>query len=492
MGAARPHIRKKHEFLWLSHLSWALLITDLASLALAFVLSFLLRSSFTGSLYYEDYLALAPALPFFPLIHAAFRLYPGTWLHPAEELKLLARSVSIGFCLLAVCFFLLKSADSFSRGFFLAAWLCALVLTPLARSGTRRFCHRFFWWRTPVIIIGNAAGAEDAGRRLPKHGRLGLTPVAEIRLQCPGSFPDKAAIREYPLYSLPFPEEGFPPEGRNLFASLAERHPGAVVFIFLDGFSFSLRENLLLLAGEYFYHLFLAPEGKWDYGVPDQVLETGNSIFLAVRRNLNDKRRLRFKRIFDLVLGSCLALASLPLLLALALCIRLDSSGPAFFRHTRIGQGGRPFRLFKFRTMRENADALLKDYLATHPKEAEEWAASRKLRHDPRVTRLGRLLRRTSLDELPQILNVLRGEMSLVGPRPIVQAEIRRYGEIFSLYSLVLPGITGLWQISGRNDCTYDQRINLDRSYVIHWSLWLDIYILAKTIPEIFLMRGAY
>jgi lipopolysaccharide/colanic/teichoic acid biosynthesis glycosyltransferase len=142
--------------------------------------------------------------------------------------------------------------------------------------------------------------------------------------------------------------------------------------------------------------------------------------------------------------------------------------------------------------MRQNAGGFLDAYLALHPDEAAEWAASRKLRNDPRITRLGRFLRRTSLDELPQILNVLRGEMSLVGPRPIVQEEITRYGGIFSLYAMVLPGITGLWQISGRNDLSYEERICLDRSYVIHWSVWLDIYILAKTVPEIFRGRGAY
>jgi Undecaprenyl-phosphate galactose phosphotransferase WbaP len=273
---------------------------------------------------------------------------------------------------------------------------------------------------------------------------------------------------------------------------LAERHPGAVIFVLLDGLSPPLREKLLLLAGEYFYHLFLAPGDKWDYGVPDRLVEMDEAFVLTMRRNLNDKGRLRLKRACDLCLGLGLALAALPLFLGLALCIRLDSPGAAIFRQTRIGQGGRPFTLFKFRTMRKDADSFLSAYLKKHPESAEEWASTRKLRSDPRITRLGRFLRRTSLDELPQILNVLRGEMSLVGPRPIVQEEVALYGEIFSLYALVLPGITGLWQVSGRNDCTYGERIRLDRSYVVQWSVWLDIYILIKTIPEMFRMRGAY
>ena len=483
MGSATPHTRKNCKPFWLPLSSWALITADLASLSLSFCLGFLLRASFAGSLHSGDYLVLAPALLLFPLLYAAFRLYPGAWMHPAEEIKLLAKAVSIGFCLLAACFFLLKSSDDFSRGFFLASWCCALILTPLARAGTRRLCGRFSWWQTPAIIIGKAGLAEDLQRRLSRHGRLGLVPVATIHLQCPS-----AAAPEYAALVL---SENSPLD-RSLFASLAERYPAAVVFILMDGIPPALREKLLLLAGGHFYYLFLAPKSNWNYGVPDQVVELDNSLVLALRRNLNDKRRLRIKRICDIVLSCVLILAALPFLLGLALCIRLDSPGPVFFRHTRIGQGGRLFTVFKFRTMRENADGFLREYLALHPDEAEEWAACRKLRADPRITRLGRFLRRTSLDELPQILNVLRGEMSLVGPRPIVQEEIRRYGEIFSLYTLVLPGITGLWQISGRNDCSYEERICLDRSYVVHWSVWLDIYILVKTIPEVFRMRGAY
>ncbi|MDR1359387.1 MAG: undecaprenyl-phosphate galactose phosphotransferase WbaP [Deltaproteobacteria bacterium] len=487
MGAANTNPTGNRKILWLSRPFWALIAADLASAALSFVLGFLLRDFFPGSLDYSAYLALAPALALFPLLYAAFRLYPGAWMHPAEELKLLARAISFSFCLLAACFFLLKSADSFSRGFFFMAWLCALVLTPLFRHATRRFCGRFSWWRTPVILIGKADSARSIRRQLEKRPRLGLFPVAAIQLTNPAAESPEATpeCAQYPM-----PEDDG--ASRDLFALLAGRHPGAVVFVLLDGLSSEFRDKLLLLAGEHFQHLFLAPGDRWDYGVPDQVLEMDEAFVLTMRRNLNDKRRLRLKRACDLFLGTGFALAALPLFLILALCIRLDSPGAAIFRHRRIGRGGKPFDLFKFRTMIKDSDSLLGEYLKTHPESAEEWASSQKLRQDPRITRLGRFLRRTSLDELPQILNVLQGEMSLVGPRPIVQEEVQRYGEIFSLYSLVLPGVTGLWQVSGRSDCAYEDRVRLDRSYVVHWSVWLDIYILIKTIPEIFRMRGAY
>jgi lipopolysaccharide/colanic/teichoic acid biosynthesis glycosyltransferase len=147
---------------------------------------------------------------------------------------------------------------------------------------------------------------------------------------------------------------------------------------------------------------------------------------------------------------------------------------------------------WKFRTMVENAEQLLEEHLAKNPQLREEWDNTHKLRQDPRVTRIGRILRRTSLDELPQIWNVLRGEMSLVGPRPVVSAEVEKYGESFDFYRAVRPGITGLWQVSGRSDTSYSERVALDVRYVRHWSVWLDIYLLARTFRVVFRGSGAY
>ena len=146
----------------------------------------------------------------------------------------------------------------------------------------------------------------------------------------------------------------------------------------------------------------------------------------------------------------------------IALAIAIDSRGPVFFAHRRVGEARRTFRLWKFRSMVRDADALLERYLRQHPERASEWERTHKLKDDPRVTRVGRFLRKTSLDELPQLWNVLRGDMSMVGPRPIVAAEIAKYGPAFGLYSQVLPGLTGLWQVSGRNDTHYGRRVELD------------------------------
>lgn len=172
--------------------------------------------------------------------------------------------------------------------------------------------------------------------------------------------------------------------------------------------------------------------------------------------------------------------------------ILIDSGGPVFYRHRRIGRDGRKFDLYKFRTMVQNADQVLQTYLDRSPELRAEWEATQKLQNDPRVTRVGALLRKTSLDELPQLWNILIGEMSIVGPRPIVDAEVERYGNCFELYKQVRPGLTGLWQVSGRSDTSYEHRVELDEYYILHRSFRLDVEIILKTIVVVLKGKGAY
>lgn len=180
-----------------------------------------------------------------------------------------------------------------------------------------------------------------------------------------------------------------------------------------------------------------------------------------------------------------------PVFLVLMSKVKKDG-GPAFYSQKRIGQNGKEFKCWKFRSMIVNADAVLQDYLAKDPEAAKEYAKDFKLKNDPRITKVGHVLRRSSLDEIPQLYNVLIGEMSLVGPRPIVQAEVPYYGDQLKYYMAVKPGITGLWQVSGRNDISYAQRVSLDAWYVENWSVWNDIVIVLKTIFVVLVRKGAY
>jgi len=197
------------------------------------------------------------------------------------------------------------------------------------------------------------------------------------------------------------------------------------------------------------------------------------------------------KRVVDVVGAVVLAVVFSPILIAVPLSLRKDG-GDVLFRHTRIGKTGKPFKVYKFRTMVPNADRVLKELISNSPEMREEWLRDHKLKNDPRITTVGRFLRRTSLDELPQLWNVLKGEMSLVGPRPIIHEELSKYGRASRYYLAVKPGLTGLWQVSGRNDCDYRRRVAMDRHYAVTASLSTDLVVLVKTVDVVLRRRGAY
>jgi exopolysaccharide production protein ExoY len=198
------------------------------------------------------------------------------------------------------------------------------------------------------------------------------------------------------------------------------------------------------------------------------------------------------KRTLDLLGAGGLLVFTLPLVLLASLLVWLQDGQNPLFCQKRIGRGGRRFKVFKLRTMVPDAQSKLLDLLDTYPSFREEWTATQKLAQDPRITALGWFLRRSSIDELPQLLNVLRGEMSLVGPRPIVQSEIERYGRAYPTYCSVMPGLTGAWQVHGRSDTSYAERVAIDVAYANRWSVKGDIGILLRTIPAVFLRRGAH
>lgn len=241
-------------------------------------------------------------------------------------------------------------------------------------------------------------------------------------------------------------------------------------------------------------------------GLPFSYVEGGNGLpigqrrshyflthdvkFSVIQRSAFHPVRHAVKRAFDFSVAFTLMMFILPVFMVLAALIRLDG-GPAIFRQKRIGRNGEIFHCMKFRSMRTDAAEVLAQLLATDPAIAEEWNATQKLQNDVRITKVGHFLRKTSLDELPQLLNVLRGEMSLVGPRPIVNAEVEKYGDHICYYHDVRPGVTGLWQVSGRSSTSYERRVNLDVWYVKNWSLWHDMVIMLKTIPAVLLRDGA-
>lgn len=194
------------------------------------------------------------------------------------------------------------------------------------------------------------------------------------------------------------------------------------------------------------------------------------------------------KRSFDIAASALALLLLSPLMLVLCLLIRLDSKGPAFFIHRRYGKDGRPLNMLKFRTMYTNAQEMMEDFT---PEQKREWTENFKLTDDPRITRIGKFLRKTSMDELPQLINVLRGEMSLVGPRPVVEEELKKYGEEQAVFLSAVPGLTGYWQAYARSDCSYERRMQMELEYVRRASLWLDVKILFATVFAVLKGKGA-
>ena len=219
---------------------------------------------------------------------------------------------------------------------------------------------------------------------------------------------------------------------------------------------------------------------------------TEKVFMLSIRNNLARRRNRLAKRIFDLILTIIGGILISPVLLILAVIVGIDNKGRIIFAHRRVGRKGKPFPCYKFQTMVLDAQERLEEYLAKDAEARKEWEASFKLTNDPRVTKLGAFLRKTSLDELPQLWNVLMGDMSLVGPRPIVVKEVKFYGENIEEYYMVPPGITGMWQVNGRSDTTYEERVSMDTWYVRNWSVWIDLVYLFKTVKAVFTGKGAY
>jgi Undecaprenyl-phosphate galactose phosphotransferase WbaP len=352
----------------------------------------------------------------------------------------------------------------------------AVLLASFCRAICRIAFGRTWWWGTRLIVVGGGELVARTYADLVREPQWGLRPVGYV-----DDMAEKGTVSsEAFLGTLENIEEL---AGRlKLDWALAAVHS-------LD--AEELSEVLSRASGQIKHWIILPPLERFP-SLWLEACEAARRPALTITNRLRSGWSLPLKRSLDLAVAITLGIAVLPLVALIVMLIRLSSRGPIFYGQERVGHFGRRFKAWKFRTMFPNADAVLARYLLDHPELAAEWRANHKLRCDPRVTWIGRWLRSTSLDELPQVWNVIVGDMSLVGPRPIVEAEIDKYAEHYEHYVQVLPGITGLWQVSGRNNTTYEERVALDVYYVQNWSLWLDIYILACTAKVVLLCEGAY
>ena len=387
----------------------------------------------------------------------------------SELRDLLIASVGAMLC---VGFFEYSVQRYDSRLFLVLCWMLFPVVTLLARRGTRCGLAAASLWRLSVVVVGNGEVADQACSALLSEPRLGYRVVSVV------SPADLAGSQEGR-------------QGAACWTRVLEQHDAHLLVLALDTNDADARAlTESMVRARVPFAAMPRLEGLPVLGFEQTRFFSHDTVMFSYRNNLAQPLARLAKVLFDLVAASLLLLLAAPVLLAIAVAVKLDG-GPVLFAHRRLGANGREFPCFKFRSMVVDSDLALRRTLAADPQAAAEWANSFKLRRDPRVTWIGRLLRATSLDELPQLLNVLRLEMSLVGPRPIVRSEINRYGENITYYFEARPGVTGLWQVSGRSDISYAQRVQLDTWYVKNWTMWHDVAILAKTIPAVLKRQGA-
>lgn len=381
-------------------------------------------------------------------------------------------------CILALYF--MQASVLASRLYVVLFGVLALFNVYAARYALLKFLKATNMFMKPVILIGAGKTAEqvlrfferDLGYRYKVIGILDDNPVSQ-------TLPQKFLLM-----------------GTLDNAAEIVRDSGVkTVIVTVPGMEKEKLQALLENVQPYVRDIIFVPDliGVPLYNVEAQTLFNEQIMMLSLRNNLARRRNRAFKRLFDIFVGGLLCIPIIPILLVIAICIKIDSKGPAFFNGQRIGKNGKTFTCYKFRSMYTNASEIMKEYLAEHPVAQEEWNTFAKLRdYDPRVTKVGRWIRKYSLDELPQIFNVIKGDMSLVGPRPYLSREKEDIGEYLSTITLTVPGITGFWQTSGRNDVNFAGRVAMDTWYVRNWSIWLDLMYLFKTVKIVFTGKGAY
>jgi undecaprenyl-phosphate galactose phosphotransferase len=393
-------------------------------------------------------------LSFYPIYIITISLfaYEGIYTYRYDfwhESRLVIKAIIFSAILVFAYLAMTKSMENYSRLVIGIAFILMAFFIPLAKNISKKLLFRVGLWQKKAEIYGN----------------------------------DSFLVEE--IYGNPYLGYIKPKQDEEL----------STVFVNSKGWDLDTLKQLLSSQIKKKHEVIFIPLID-DYDLThSHIYELSNT-----RTNLiiyQNRLKSKYRQILQQVFNYVLALLSLPILLPLialfALLIKKESKGPVFFTHNRIGQHGKVIPTLKFRSMFHNSKERLEKLLAENEELREEWEGTYKIKNDPRVTKMGAWLRKTSLDELPQIFNVLMGQMYFVGPRPVIQDEIdKHYKKDAEYYHMVKPGITGLWQVSGRSDTDYEFRVSTDKWYVLNWSLWLDIVILIKTFKVVLLRKGAY
>lgn len=448
------------------------MIVDAISVFLSIGLSFFIINAVNNAfINFRSFVNYSIYLPLILVVFYASGLYPGIMISPADEVKRFSICSFFSFFGIAISILVEENEDKIAVVIALVlAVPIATFLLPAIRELARRFFGRWNCWGVPAVIYCTGDSGNTVINRLIHRPDLGDKPAVIINN-------DPSAPSEY---------LGIPVFGPSADISSILKQLGIKVAIMCD-YEGDTSEIMTL------YRYTVSVSRNQDIFTGSMQLKDFAGILgFSSTHELTKHSNLFLKRLLDLVLLVLLSPFVLPLSALIAILVKFTSPGPIFYGHIRVGKNHKQLKCWKFRSMYRDADKQLEHILAVNPMMRTEWEKDHKFIDDPRITKLGKFLRKTSLDELPQLWNIFTGEMSFVGPRPVTESELPKYGDKTNFILSVTPGLSGMWQTSGRSDTGYEERVTLDTYYIQNWSIWLDFWILIKTVWVVLKGKGAY
>jgi Undecaprenyl-phosphate galactose phosphotransferase WbaP len=425
----------------------------------------------------KSFITYWPYLPAFILIFQILNLYPGVSLAPAEELRRFTIGSFMAHGGIILSRYIERDRWDSVTGALIISFFFSTVILLTVRSATHWMLHKTRLGGIPAVIYGSGSTGRLVVDCLLGNIRTGYVPVLILD-------DNPESINEY---------QGIPViHDTSIGPEVVKRYRIKMAMMAMPKLDNQRLKHIINTSISAFRYSVFIPDFFSAANIGMAVRDFGGILGFITTNKLKMSWNLKLKRVMDIIIVSIGGIFVLPFLLFIALLIKINSPGPVLYRHKRLGMNGKYFYAYKFRSMVTDAQERLSKILESDTEIKKEWEQNHKLAQDPRITGIGRFLRRTSIDEFPQLINILKGEMSLVGPRPIVDDEVEKYGGDFNRVFSVRPGLTGLWQVSGRSDTDYDTRVAYDIYYLQSWSGWMDLWVLFKTFGAIVRGRGAY
>jgi len=462
--------------------SSAFVLSDLFTIMLCFAWGFFWVRIYGfiynyGSINAKSFITYWPYLPVFILIFNIFHLYPGISLAPSEELRRFSIGTVIAHGSIIFSHYIENNSwDSINTAFIISGIFSSIFLLT-TRSITHWFLHITSLGGIPTVIYGSGGTGRLVARCLKNSTRSGYLPVLIL---------DDNPLGEDEYLNIPVIHD------LTIGREIVNRYKIKMAIVAMPKLDPQKLKHLINTSVSAFKYNVIIPNYFNITTIWMSVRDFNGILGIDTSNKLKIGLNQKIKRIIEIIFVITGGIIILPFLLLTALIIKIDSPGPVLYKHKRLGKDGKHFFAYKFRSMVDDAEQKLQKILESEPDLKTEWEKNHKILNDPRITSFGRFLRHTSFDEFPQLINILKGEMSLVGPRPIVDEEVIKYGEDYDRVFSIRPGLTGLWQVSGRSHADYHDRIAYDTYYLQNWSVWLDLWIIYKTVGVVCLGKGAF